>query len=69
MHFFLWHRWAHPFWSRHSRTGRSFRNHTRLNLERCEDRTLPSTFTVTNLGDEGSGAARPTQALAGKPRT
>jgi hypothetical protein len=29
---------------------------TRLGLERLEDRSLPSTFTVTNLGDTGTGS-------------
>ena len=34
------------------------RRKTHLQVERLDDRTVPSTFTVTNLLDSGSGSLR-----------
>src|SRR5262249_28492212 len=40
------------------------RQHVRLHLEPLEDRTLPSTFLVTNLSDTGNGSLRAEIAAA-----
>ena len=49
-----WRLYRHAFWNRCSRSlpGRRFRPF----LEPCEDRMMPSTFTVIGLGDSGDGS-------------
>src|SRR6516162_5235045 len=54
-------RWFHRFTYRHKRRHRSLKPRHRVSglyLEYLEDRCVPSTYQVTNLGDSGIGTLR-----------